>query len=153
MSELDELLQPSVAPAEKRRLPWRVSSQFWVAFFGGIPAVTVIAFLNARRLGASARKQQWIVLAGLAAAVAFAGLFAWMQTMDAGSRSMGRLAGRVLAIVLYLVLAHIQREDDGRHQVFGEGQYASLWIPGILACVISALALVGFALVAVRFLP
>ncbi|HEX6096964.1 MAG TPA: hypothetical protein VF432_11620 [Thermoanaerobaculia bacterium] len=152
MSELDDLLQPSVAPAEKRPFPWRVSSQFWVAFFGGIPAVTVIAFLNARRLGATARKQQGIVLSGVAAAVVFAGLFAWMQTMDASSRSMGRLAGRVLAVLLYLVLAHIQREDDGRYQVFGGGQYASLWIPGILACVISALALIGGALVAVKLL-
>jgi hypothetical protein len=152
MSELDELLQPTVAPAEKRRLPWRVSSQFWVAFFGGIPAVTVIAFLNARRLGSTARKQQWIVVAGIVAAAVFVALFLWMRTMDPGSRSMGRIAGRALAVVLYLVLAQIQKEDDGRHQVFGSGQYASLWLAGILATVISAIALIGFAFAAVQIL-
>lgn len=150
MSELDELLQPTIAPAAKRRLPWRVSSQFWVAFLGGVPAITGIAFLNARRLGAPARKQLWIVAAGIVAAALFVGVVAWMQTMDADSRSTGRIAGRAVGVVLYLVLARIQKEDDGRHQVFGDGQYASLWFAGILACLGSALVLVGLATVAVR---
>jgi hypothetical protein len=156
MSELDELLQPTVTPVERRRLPWRVSSQFWVAFFGGIPAVTVIAFLNARRLGSTARKQVWIVVAGIAAAVVFLALAAWIQTLDGGSRPMGRIAGRALGIVLYLVLAQIQKDDDGRHQVFGGGQYASLWLAGILAIVLSVVALIGLiGLVAVtlKILP
>jgi uncharacterized integral membrane protein len=151
MSELDELLRPTVAEAPKRRLPWRVSSQFWVAFFGGIPAVTSIAFLNARRLGASARKQQWIVAAGLVATAAFMALYAWLHETDDGARTM-RIAGRALGVVLFLVLARIQREDDGRHQVFGSGQYAPLWIPGILAAVISGVLLIGLVFVAVRLL-
>ncbi|HET8775209.1 MAG TPA: hypothetical protein VFP80_15520 [Thermoanaerobaculia bacterium] len=151
MTELDELLRPTVADAPKRRLPWRVSSQFWVAFFGGIPAVTGIAFLNARRLGSSARRQQWILVAGLVAMAAFLALFAWLRETDDGARTL-RLVARVLAVVLFLVLARIQREDDGRHQVFGSGQYAPLWIPGILAAVISGLLLLGLATVTVRLL-
>lgn len=151
MTELDELLQPTVAGVPKRRLPWRVSSQFWVAFFGGIPAVTGIALLNARRLGSSPRRQHWIVLAGLLAMAAFLALFAWLRGTDDGMRTM-RLIARVLAVVLFLVLARIQREDDGRHQVFGSGQYAPLWIPGILAAVISGLLLLALATVTVRLL-
>ena len=152
MTELDELLRPTVAPeVPKGRLPWRVSSQFWVAFFGGIPAVTGIAFFNARRLGASARKQQWIVAAGLAATAAFVALYAWLRGTDDAPRTM-RIVGRVLAVALFLVLARIQRDDDGRHQVFGSGQYAPLWIPGILAAVISGLLLIVIVTATVRLL-
>jgi hypothetical protein len=151
MTELDELLRPTVAEAPKRRLPWRVASQFWVAFFGGIPAVTAIAFFNARRLGSSGRRQQWIVLAGLAALAAFVALYAWLRGTDDGLRTM-RIVSRVLAVVLFLVLARIQREDDGRHQVFGSGQYAPLWIPGILAAVMSGVLLIGIVKVTVRLL-
>lgn len=50
--DLDELLQPTVTQAAPSgHLPWRLHSQFWVAFFGGIPAVTAIAWINARYLG------------------------------------------------------------------------------------------------------
>lgn len=150
--ELDDLLRPTVANSvRKGPLPWRVSSQFWVAFFGGIPAVTAIAFLNARRLGASARRQQWILLAGIVAVAAFIALFAWIRGMEDGARTM-RIVGRVLAVVLFLVLARIQREDDGRHRVFGSGEYASLWLPGLLATVVSAAVLGGIAVLVMRFL-
>jgi len=147
--ELDELLRPTVAEsAPKGPLPWRVSSQFWVAFFGGIPAVTAIAFLNARRLGAPARKQRWILLAGLVAVSVFLALFTWLRSLEDG-RSMLRIAGRVVAVLLYFVVAHIQRDEDGHHQVFGSGEYASMWLPGILSVVISAAALIGGAILLV----
>jgi hypothetical protein len=152
MSELDELLQPTVAPAEQRPLPWRVSSQFWVAFLGGIPAVTAIAFLNARRLGVSASKQRWIVLAGVVALAISIALMGWLTTSMEDGRRTGRIAVRVLAVVLFLVLARIQRDEDGRHQVFGSGEYASMWLPGILATVISAVLLVGIALLVMQLL-
>ena len=133
MSELDDLLQPTVTPAEKRPLPWRVSSQFWVAFLGGVPAVTLIAYLNAGRLGMSASQRRSIVGAGI---VAFAMTIFAMVLMAEENRTMVRLAVRVLAVLLYLVFARVQRDDDGRHQVFGSGTYASLWAPGGFAIVL-----------------
>jgi hypothetical protein len=54
--------------------------------------------------------------------------------------------------VLFLVLARIQRDEDGRYQVFGSGEYAPLWLPGILATVISAALVVGIALLVMQFL-
>lgn len=152
MTELDDLLQPTIAPAEKRPLPWRVSSQFWVAFFGGIPAVTAIAFLNARRLGLSASRQRWIVGAGVIGMVISIALMGWLTMSMEDGRRTGRIATRVLAVVLFLVLARIQRDEDGRHQVFGSGEYASLWLPGILATVISAALFVGIALLMMQLL-
>ena len=149
MSNLDDLLQPTVAPAEKRPLPWRVSSQFWVAFFGGIPGVTAIAFLNARRLGVSTRKQGMILFAACVACVAFVVLLVVLRAFDT-SASILRIAGRSVGVALYLVLAQIQAEDDGRHQVFGGGEYASLWLPGAIATVLSAAALIAFVFVSVQ---
>lgn len=151
--ELDDLLQPTVGrqPARTGPLPWRVASQFWVAFFGGVPAVTAIAFLNARRLGATVRKQRWILVAGLIAASAYLGLVSFVGT-EASARSTLRIAGRVVAVLLFLVVARIQREDDGRYQVFGSGEYASLWGPGILASVLGGLLLVGGAMLVMMVL-
>jgi hypothetical protein len=150
-SELDELLRPTVAPpAPRGPLPWRVSSQFWVAFIGGAPAVTAIAFLNAGRLGASASKRRWILIAGGAAFLLSIALMGWLGTMEEHRRT-ARIGVRVIAVLLYLVLARIQRDDDGRHQVFGSGEYASLWIPGIVATLVSVLALLGLALLALPF--
>lgn len=148
--ELDELLQPTIAPEPRRGpLPWRVSSQFWVAFFGGVPAVTAIAYLNARRLGSTIRKQQLIILSGLLAAAAFV---AFVLYVGIDQRSTNRLAGRIVAVLLFLLLARIQRDDDLRHQVFGKGEYASLWAAGIAACLISTVVLIGGAMLLVRVL-
>jgi hypothetical protein len=142
--ELDELLQPTVAPPPRRGpLPWRVSSQFWVAFFGGIPAVTAIAWLNARRLGSTIRKQQLIILSGILAAAAY---IAFVVYLVPAQQSSKRLAGRIIAVLLFLLLARIQRDDELRHQVFGKSRYASLWLAGVLACVISIAVVIAIEL-------
>lgn len=145
MTELNDLLRPTIAPEPPRALPWRVSSQFWVAFFGGVPAVTVIAYLNAGRLGASPFKRRWIVIAGVIALAVTLITMAWLG-IATESRQVARIAVRVIAVVLFLILARIQRDDDRRHQVFGLGQYDSLWGPGILVTVVSGVVLVGMAL-------
>lgn len=135
----DELLQPSVPsnPAPVGRKPWRVRSQVWVAFFGGILAVTAIAILNAQRLGINVRKR-WLMAA--AGCVAFAILLAlWLrqpgaadyQTFLRQGREL-RIAARVIAVVLYLVLAAIQRPAEQHYRVFANGEYASLWKAGLL---------------------
>lgn len=140
---IDDLLQPTVAEsAPKRPLPWRVSSQLWVAFFGGVPAVTAIAYLNAGRLGASANKRRWILVAGIVALAVTMAVIAWF-VLARKDRYLTRLAVRLVAVLLFLVLARIQRDDDRQHQVFGAGEYASLWRAGILATVLSAVLQVG----------
>ena len=148
MSDLDQLLQPTVAPAEQRPLPWRLSSQFWVAFLGGVPAVTAIAFLNARRLGLPAHQQRNILAAGVAA---FLVTLTCMAVLGVGadSRTANRIVVRVIAVLLFLLLARLQRDADGHHQVFGSGQYASLWLPGGVAILLSFLVIfvVAFVLV------
>lgn len=135
----DDLLQPSIPanPPPVLRKPWRVRSQVWVAFFGGILAVTAIALLNARRLGIDARRR-WLM--GAAGAVAFTILLVlWLRQPDAADyvtflregREL-RIAARVIAVVLYLVLAALQRRAEQHYLVFAGGEYGSLWKAGLL---------------------
>lgn len=136
--DLDDLLRPTISaePLEPRRKPWRVQSQLWIAFFGGILAVTVIALINAYRLGIDNRKRWLMAAAGL---IALGILFAfWMRqplapdfiTFARTARNM-RITGRVIAMVLFLLLAWFQKRADAHHLVFATGDYAPLWVAGI----------------------
>ena len=151
MSELDDLLQPTVTAAKPRPLPWRLSSQFWVAFFGGVPAVTAIAFLNARRLGVDAAKRRWVLLAGMVAFAVTIALMTWLGVMKE-HRSTTRIVVRVVAVLLFFVLARLQRDEDGRHQVFGSGEYASLWGAGLLATLLGFVVTVAIGTLALSAL-
>ena len=47
---LDDLLRPTLTrPQTVQKPPYRVSSMGYVAFFGGVLAVTIVALINARR--------------------------------------------------------------------------------------------------------
>lgn len=137
----DDLLQPSVSNAPPRVRPWRLGSQFWVAFLGGALAVATIAILNAARLRISSR-QRWLMIA--MTAVTMAALIAlWLQhplatdlrSFAKTSREL-RVYGRIAAVLLYLALAAMQRKADAHYQVFYEGEYAPLWGAGTAAVLI-----------------
>jgi hypothetical protein len=148
--DLDELLQPTVTPVARSGVkPWRVQSQFWVAFFGGILAVTGIAYINARHLGASATIRKLILACGVIALAIYIGLAGWVFLDE--PRNM-RFAGRILAVVLFLGLARLQREGDARHQLFGSGEYASLWGAGFTASHLGNIALAGIVFALYRYL-
>lgn len=141
--DLDELLRPTVtaeasAPREK---PWRVQSQFWVAFFGGALALSVIAVINARRLGVPPRKRAWMIVLSLLALAVIFGF--WLNQPEAAKfgallregREL-RLVGRVTAVLLFLALAAFQRPADAHFRVFTDAEYASLWSAGIASTLI-----------------
>ncbi|HYO76776.1 MAG TPA: hypothetical protein VE010_09965 [Thermoanaerobaculia bacterium] len=130
--ELDDLLQPTVAPLVRSgKLPWRVDLQFWVAFFGGVFAIGLIAYLNSRHLGSSVRTRRWIAACGVGALLLY-GAALWFLP---DNWREARIATRVLAVVEYLVLARLQRPDDNRHSMFAAGEYASLWPAGLYATI------------------
>jgi len=148
----DELFTPSLEARDRaavaaNRLPWRVSSQFWLGFFGGSLAVGAIAWLNGKRLGLPPERQRSIALSTLVAfglSVAIAAYFVSLHG-DREWRAWGRRAVQAVGVLLYLVLARIQKPADRRHRLFG-GEYASLWGPGVLALLGSLVAtLVLFA--------
>jgi hypothetical protein len=135
----DELLQPTVTASPARgALPWRVQSQFWVAFFGGALPCGIIAIINARRLGIAPGKR-WLM--GATTAIALGVLLAlWLRhpmqptygEFLAGGRPL-RWYSRIAAVLLYLALAALQRKADTQHQIFGGGEYSSLWAAGLAA--------------------
>jgi len=141
---LEELLTPSIG--ERRAFsgpsPWRVHSQLWVAFFGGVLAVTAIAWVNAGRLRMEPRRRRWIPVIALAALAVILGFwlrrpptgatfFWWM----AGARDI-RLYSRIVAVVAYLLYARLQRRDDRAFGFFNPAPYASLWKAGLAATVV-----------------
>ena len=98
-------------------------------------------------------------MAALTAVALGALLVLWLQrppSSDFGTffrtaRDM-RLYGRIAAVALYLALAALQRKADAHHQVFSDGEYASLWGPGAAAVIVGGtiqpLLLAGTAWVA-----
>ena len=135
----DPLRSPTLQDREPRVLsgerPWRLESQFWVAFFGGPLAASAIAFLNCRRLGVDERTRRWVfavAAAGLGAAVLFAlGLVA----ADVGSGA--RLGNQAAGVLAYLPLRRLQKSADRVYRFYEERSdddaYASLWGPGLAA--------------------
>ncbi|MEJ7716899.1 MAG: hypothetical protein WKF31_02655 [Thermoleophilaceae bacterium] len=118
---------PEVLTRPSRR-PWRLESQFAVAFFGGGGALTTIAFLNARRLGMST---------GACAAVLAIGLVGWALALAVGLAGLRVLPYQIAAIATWAILRQRQREPDRRYHYFGEGEagYDSLVVPGLAAVV------------------
>jgi hypothetical protein len=135
----DELLRPTIgAGVDMKVRPWRLMSQTYVAFFGGVIASTVIAFLNARRLGVDAAKRRLILLTGAAGLVGVIAVFALLDA-DSDVTSGFRVAVRVVAVLCCLVQLRIQRPMDRAFQLRGT-DYAPLWGPGIAITIGGAVA-------------
>lgn len=135
----DELLRPTIgAGVDMKVRPWRLMSQTYVAFFGGVIASTVIAFLNARRLGVDAAKRRLILLTGVVGLAGVIAVFALLNA-DADVTSGFRVAVRVVAVLCCLVQLRIQRPMDRAFQLRGT-DYGSLWGPGVAVAVGGAIA-------------
>ena len=137
----DDLLQPSIGEsAIAKRAPWRIASQVWVALLGGVLAVTVIASINARRLGVSRGRRAGILAAG-AAGLALVAIFYLdapirpLESTVAATRE-ARWTARGIAVVVWAIAAWLQKPADRRFEMFGAGRYASLWRPGLAAILI-----------------
>ena len=140
---LDELLQPTMteqrAAAPSAARPWRLGSQVYVAFFGGVLAVTAIAILNSRRLGMPDRAR-WIMgglgAAGLAAALVVVSL------VGGETSSSARIPARIVALAVCGGLFLLQRGADRVYHFHqrADDPYDSLWIPGLIACFTAGVA-------------
>jgi len=147
----DELLRPTIgAGVDMSVRPWRLMSQAYVAFFGGVIGSTIIASLNARRLGVDAAKRRLIVLIGTGGLVAVIAVFALLNGDDDLASGFG-VGIRVVAILTCLAQLRVQRPMDRAFQLRGT-DYGSLWWPGIAATIGGAIAEALILLVAARVL-
>jgi hypothetical protein len=125
----DPLLQPTVStPSDKP--PWRLASMGFVAFFGGVIAGTVIALVNADRLGIPHVRRAMTVWGLLGFVVT--GIAA-VLVLEPGAGG-GSVVFRLPAVVTYLLQVRLMRQADFGNQLRG-ARYSSLWLPGIGAVV------------------
>ena len=138
----DDLLQPSLetarAPvAPKGSRPWRLGSQVYVAFFGGVLATTAIAFLNGRRLGMEQRRIGAVLGIG-ALGVATAAAVALLVGVELQTL---RILERGIALATFGGQYLVQRTPDRVYHYFTgthdeDEDYDSLWVPGLIAVVV-----------------
>lgn len=133
-----DLLSPTLQHrAEQARgpAPWRLSSQVYVAFFGGSLAVAAIAVMNARRHAMPARAQATIAAIGV---VTFIAVLIVASVILAGSGdddtpSGLRVAVQLVSVAGWGLMFLIQRPHDRVFEAFGNREHASLVLPGLAA--------------------
>jgi hypothetical protein len=128
----DDLLRPALQGRERTPyLPWRLTSQVYVGFFGGALALGGIAFLNAAMLGMSYAARVAIVVLAVAAEAACVAFAALTGMEDFRVASAG--AGLAAYVGAYL----IQRSADRVHHFHaGEDEpYQSLFQAGLVAVI------------------
>jgi hypothetical protein len=129
----------SVRPA---RTAWRPVRLFWAALLAGGTAFSVLAYLNARRLGASPGRIRATAAIGIGVALGAVGL---------GVGAVGYFAAavliwdRVLGLVAYLAVKALHALPDRAYHYYGGGEhaYASATTAVVIAIVVSA---VGWSL-------
>ncbi|MFK4085548.1 hypothetical protein ACI2LF_15650 [Kribbella sp. NPDC020789] len=133
----DELLRPTIgSTVDPAVRPWRLTTQAFVAFFGGVIAGTVIAWLNSGRLGVDRGKRWLIVGTGVAGLAAVIALYAVLN--GDGERSSGlRVLVRVVAVLCILAQMRWQRPMDRAFQLRG-ADYHSMWVLGPILVVVCA---------------
>ena len=134
----DDLFAPSLEQAKRpgeQEKPWRLSSQFWVAFFGGPLATAVIAHQNAARLALDERRRMLLIGVGVAGLVLAVVLAVVLDRFDTGAGP--RFANQAAGVICYGAFYKLQRPGDRVYQYYSdlpeETAYASLTGPGAAA--------------------
>lgn len=119
--------------------PWRLQSQGYVALFGGCLPVTVVALVNATRLGVSVRGRVVIVCLGLAGVI-----LSVVVAVNLGVAAY-RWPSRLVAVVVSIAQVGVQRPYGPDPLLLSRGgDRAPMWVPGAVA-VIGGLLLDGVA--------
>jgi hypothetical protein len=137
----DDLFAPSLTQSERHHpsegdRPWRLTSLFYVAFFGGPLAVGAIGYLNGKRLGLPGKRQGAslaIGVAGFLAALAVAVAF-----VDTEAGRGPRLMIAVAGVAAFAGIRELQKDADRLYAVKldDEVAYDSLWAPGFAAVLV-----------------
>lgn len=139
----NDLFSPSLQASDVgyNERPWRLSSQFWVAFLGGTLAIAGLSYFNAKRLKLPPDKLRLVVIIGALGTIATIAIAVYVganlesfANESSGVSRYIRLANRVAALLVYYLLRRIQEPFDRRFGMFyGDSEYDSLWKPGLAA--------------------
>jgi hypothetical protein len=141
-----ELLTPTLQDHTPRsptaRRPWRLGSQLYVAFLGGVPAVTAIALVNATRLRAPGRALAMIAGAGvlgMGAVIAFLAIFFGNRGEESGPSGL-QIGVQVISVAAWGLMFLAQRQWERVYEVYAHDDepHASLLLPGLLAVIVGA---------------
>jgi hypothetical protein len=131
----EDLLRPTLTGHDTRTRqgykPYRLSSQVYVAFFGGALAVGGIGFLNAALLGMPNRARAAIVALALAAEAALVALVVATELEEI------RIASIVAGLAAFGGAYLIQRSPDRVYHFHADDEepYQSLFAAGLVACI------------------
>jgi len=140
-----ELFSPSLQDYQplgkaSRPQPWRLQSQIWIAFFGGVIPFTLIAYLNAKRLELPKHRLQQIVGLGVIGFITVIGvdyLFGITDDMSVRQATTSmRLTGRAVALLMYVLVHRMQNSADRTYAWVSDDSYSSLWRFGLLVIVV-----------------
>jgi hypothetical protein len=139
--ERDELFTPSLTQTRRRILvegerPWRLGSQFYVAFFGGPVGAATVGWLNGGRLQLPQARRVAIAAAGLAAFALAAVLVRAVDSEWASPRFLLAATG----VLAYAVSRWLQHAADRRYGIGQEDTYDSLWGPGLAIVLVCGFA-------------
>ncbi|WP_405058478.1 hypothetical protein OG474_37915 [Kribbella sp. NBC_01505] len=136
----DDLLRPTIGErVDPKVRPWRLNSQAYVAFFGGVIAATIIAWLNSGRLGVDRGKRWLIVGTGVLGLVAVMVIYARLNDEgDSEQTQTVQIVIRLVAVLCILVQMRWQRPMDRAFQLRG-ADYHSMWVLGPILVVVCAI--------------
>ncbi len=142
---LQDLLTPSLQgydhhSGDRRNKPWRLTSQLWAAFLGGVLSYTVIAYVNGKNLRMSRSRQFATLLVGVMGFITMIPLsyFLAMAKLPAGwagNSEIVTIFNRAWALSVYTIIYQIQKPADRIYHFMNEGEYASFWVPGLAAII------------------
>jgi hypothetical protein len=142
---MDSLLRPSISnesngiPKPGSR-PWNFNNTFWLAFLGGVAPITVMAYINAKRLDMPVAKQRLFILVGalgMLVVLSFTAYTAPQLTInklfDRGNHifSISRLSAVVVWLIVRWQMITPLRIYDFRFA--DEALYDSMWKPALLS--------------------
>jgi hypothetical protein len=134
-TRVDDLLQPTLAGREEAQHetpPFRLSSQVYVAFFGGALAVGAIGAFNAALL--QMPRRQIAAIAAIALALEAALIVAFGL---ADLENQARIASSVAGLIAFGGIFLIQRSADRVYHFHtrADEPYQSLFVPGLIAVI------------------
>jgi hypothetical protein len=141
MAGTSDLLTPTLQEHRPRspsaRRPWRLGSQLYVAFFGGVIAVTAIALVNAMRLRVPGRVLLTIAgigALGLAAVVAFIAIFFGNGGDESGPTGL-QIGVQVISVAAWGLMFLVQRQWGRVYEMYTQHDepHVSLLLPGLIA--------------------